>query len=159
MPKTYEKIATTTLGSAASSVTFSSISGAYTDLILVANYQCTNADQFLNLQFNSDSGSNYSNTNLFGDGSSATSNRTSNATAVRAAFYGSAQSNAIVQMMNYSNTTTNKTIISRDNTNTFVVSRANSWRSTSAINSIYIFPTGFNISSGSTFTLYGIKAA
>ena len=159
MPSTYTPIATTTLGSAASSVTFSSISGAYTDLILVANYQCTNADQFLNIQFNSDSGSNYSNTNLFGDGSSATSNRTSNATAVRAAFYGSAQSNVIVNIMNYSNTTTYKTTISRDNTNTFVVTRANLWRSTSAITSLYIAPSGFQISSGSTFTLYGVKSA
>ena len=32
---TYEPIATTTLGSAASTITFSSISGSYTDLILV----------------------------------------------------------------------------------------------------------------------------
>lgn len=159
MAKTYEKIATTTLGSNASSVTLSSIPATYTDLILVANYTVTNPDQFLNIQFNSDSGTNYSNTNLFGDGSSATSNRTSNATAVRAAFYGSSRSNAILNVMNYSNTTTYKTVISRDNTNTFVVTRANLWRSTSAVNSIYIFPGFFDIASGSTFTLYGIKAA
>jgi hypothetical protein len=35
MAITYEPIATTTLGSAAASVTFSSISGSYTDLVLV----------------------------------------------------------------------------------------------------------------------------
>jgi hypothetical protein len=159
MPSTYEPIATQTLGSAASSVTFSSIPSTYTDLVLVAAYECTNNDQFLNIQFNSDTGSNYSNTNLFGDGSSATSNRTSSATAVRAAFYGSGQSNAIVNIMNYSNTTTNKTVVSRDNTSTFVVARVNLWRNTSAISSMVIAPSGFNIASGSTFTLYGIKAA
>jgi hypothetical protein len=37
MAITYEPIATTTLGTAAASVTFSSISGAYTDLVLVCN--------------------------------------------------------------------------------------------------------------------------
>jgi hypothetical protein len=159
MPSTYTPIATTTLGSAASSVTFSSISGSYTDLILVANYTGSVSDQFLNIQFNSDTGSNYSNTNLFGDGSSATSNRNSNATAVRAAFYGSAQSNFIANVMNYSNTTTNKTVVSRDNTNTFVVSRVNLWRSTSAITSMVLAMSSGNIASGSTFTLYGVKSA
>lgn len=160
MPSTYEPIATQTLGSAASSVTFSSIPSTYTDLVLVMNYTVTGAnDQFINIQFNGDTGSNYSNTNLFGDGSSATSNRNSNATSVRAAFYGSAQSNAIVNIMNYSNTTTNKTVVSRDNTNTFVVSRVNLWRNTSAISSMVIAPSGFNLATGSTFTLYGIKAA
>jgi hypothetical protein len=159
MPSTYTPIATTTLGSAASSVTFSSISGSYTDLVLVANYTGSISDQFINIQFNSDSGSNYSNTNLFGDGSSATSNRNSNATAVRAAFYGSAQSNFIANLMNYSNTTTNKTVVSRDNTNTFVVSRVNLWRSTSAITSMVLAMSSGNIASGSTFTLYGVKSA
>jgi len=159
MPSTYEPIATQTLGSAASSVTFSSITGSYTDLVLVAAYTGSVSDQFLNIQFNSDSGSNYSNTNLFGDGSSATSNRNSSATAIRAAFYGSAQSNAIVNIMNYSNTTTNKTVVSRDNTNTFVVTRVNLWRNTSAITSLVLAMTSGNIASGSTFTLYGIKAA
>jgi hypothetical protein len=38
MASTYEPIATTTLGTATASVTFSSISGAYTDLVLVCRY-------------------------------------------------------------------------------------------------------------------------
>lgn len=159
MPSTYTPVATTTLGSSASSVTFSSISGTYTDLILVANYTVTNADQFLTVQFNGDTGSNYSYTNVYGEGTAAASDRVSNTTAGRIAFYGSDQSNLIVNIMNYSNTTTYKTSISRDNTNTYVVARVNLWRSTSAISSIYIFPTGFNIAAGSTFTLYGVKNA
>jgi hypothetical protein len=159
MASTYEPIATTTLGSAAASVTFSSITGTYTDLVLVCNYQLSTNDNFLILQFNSDTGSNYSNTNLFGDGSTATSNRNSSVTAVRAGFYGSAQSNAIVNIMNYSNSTTYKTAVSRDNTNTFVVSRVNLWRNTAAITSIVITTASPNLTSGSTFTLYGIKAA
>lgn len=159
MAKTYEKIATTTLGSAASSVTFSSISGAYTDLILIVNYEISVGNQFLTVQFNSDTGSNYSYTNIYGEGTAPASDRTSNASAGRLAFYGSAQSNVIANFMNYSNSTTNKTFVSRDNTNTYVVARVNLWRSTSAITSMVIGTTSGNITSGSTFTIYGIKAA
>lgn len=159
MASTYEPIATQTLGSAASSVTFSSITGTYTDLVLVANYQISTSNQFLTMQFNSDTGSNYSYTNLYGEGTAAASDRTSNATSGRLSFYGSNQSNAIASIMNYSNATTNKTIVSRDNTNTYVVTRVNLWRNTSAITSLVIGTSSGNITSGSTFTLYGIKAA
>lgn len=158
MATTYEKIATTTLGSASASVTFSSIPATYTDLILVCNYEISASNQFLDVQFNSDTASNYSFTNLFGDGSAATSARGSNLTAARLAFYGTSQTNAIVNFMNYSNTTTNKTFISRENTGTFVISRVSLWRNTAAINYMYIVTTSGNITSGSTFTLYGIKA-
>ena len=37
MASTYEKIATTTTTGSATTVTFSSISGAYTDLVLISN--------------------------------------------------------------------------------------------------------------------------
>lgn len=159
MPSTYEPIATTTLGSAASSVTFSSIPSTYTDLVLVSNYQLSTGDNFLIMRYNSDSGSNYSFTNVYGEGTAAASDRSSSQTSARIGFYGSNQSNSIVSIMNYSDTTTYKTAVSRDNTNTYVVSRVNLWRSTSAINSIVITTASPNINSGSTFTLYGIKAA
>jgi hypothetical protein len=63
--------------------------------------------------------------------------------------------------MNYSNTTTYKTIISRgDNPGFLVIALANLWRSTSAINIItMVSETGNNFVTGSTFTLYGITAA
>jgi hypothetical protein len=159
MPNTYDSIATQTLGSAASSVTFSSIPSTYTDLVLVSDYQLSTGDNFITIRFNSDTGSNYSFTNLYGEGTAAASDRSSNQTAGRIGFYGSNKSNSIVSIMNYSNTTVNKTAISRDNTNTYVVTRVNLWRNTSAINSITILTSGPNLNSGSTFSLYGIKAA
>jgi hypothetical protein len=67
----------------------------------------------------------------------------------------------IIQVMNYSNTTTNKTVLARagiagDRTRAIV----NLWRSTSAITSILIINNGsVNFVAGSTFTLYGIKVA
>jgi hypothetical protein len=156
---TYEAIATQTLGSAAASVTFSSIPGTYTDLVLVISYQISASNQFLQMQFNSDSGSNYSGTNLFGEGTAPASNRDSNLSFLRVGFYGSNQTNSIINIQNYSNTTTNKTVLSRENTDTYVIARVGLWRNTSAITSLVIGTSSGNITSGSTFSLYGIAAA
>jgi hypothetical protein len=159
MASTYEPIATQTLGSAAASVTFSSISSAYTDLVLICNFKLSVSNQTLNLQFNSDTGTNYSNTSIYGEGTAAASSRSTSATSASAAYYGSDQTNTIHSIMNYSNATTYKTILSRENTNTYVIARAQLWRSTSAITSMVISTTSGTINSGSTFTLYGIKSA
>jgi len=73
----YFSIATTTLSSTASSVTFSSIPSGYTSLQIRAMYKdVTNQGQWCqyNLRFNSDTGSNYWTHYLAGDGS-ATSAR------------------------------------------------------------------------------------
>ena len=63
--------------------------------------------------------------------------------------------------MNYSNTTTFKTILMRANNAALGVDAiVGLWRSTAAINEIKVFPTGgANFETGSTFSLYGIKAA
>ncbi len=74
MPTTYEPIATTTLGSAAATITFSTIPATYTDLRVVWVGTVTVADS-AGMRFNSDSGTNYSRTVLQGDGSAASSNR------------------------------------------------------------------------------------
>jgi hypothetical protein len=60
MTATYEKIATTTLGSTTATVTFSSISGAYTDLVLVERLVKSITGGSLQVRFNSDTGTNYS---------------------------------------------------------------------------------------------------
>ncbi|NBQ97859.1 MAG: hypothetical protein EBU12_06490, partial [Microbacteriaceae bacterium] len=57
---TYSQIASTTLGSAASSVTFSSIAATYTDLVIVVQAAVTAGSIALRMQFNSDTGTNYS---------------------------------------------------------------------------------------------------
>jgi hypothetical protein len=168
MATTYEPIATTTLNTATATVTFSTISGAYTDLILIASPVVVSGTPSLRIRFNSDSGSNYSNTTLSGDGSVATSGMESNITS---AYAGVSQisttagsSNSITHIMNYSNSTTYKTILERSNNSAEkVVASVSSWRNTNAITSIELaagssFPS-VNFASGSTFTLYGIKAA
>ena len=160
MASTYTPIATTTLGSSAASVTFSSISGIYTDLILVADtVNASGADNFL-LNFNSDTGSNYSVTRLSGNGSSAASSRATNQTVLQCGQVYSTRSNTIVHILNYSNSTTYKTTITRqNNAGNELLLNVNSWRSSAAITSILISTSSYNFSAGSSFTLYGIAAA
>jgi hypothetical protein len=157
---TYTPIATNTLGSATSSVSFSSFSG-YTDLVLVFQTKLT-ASNAIKVQYNSDTGSNYSYTRLYGIGSgSGSSDRASNASYFDAGFSASDTVNQIIQIMNYANTTTYKTALSRASTEggSQVFANAWLWRSTSAITSIQIAGASGNLDTGSTFTLYGIVAA
>jgi hypothetical protein len=159
---TYTPLATTTLGSAAASVTLSSISGAYTDLVLVCNATSSSGSpNGLFLQVNSDTATNYSSTRLYGTGSAAASVRESTTDRIMTGWTSSTgMTTMITHLMNYSNTTTYKTTISRTSDS---VSRVNAtvglWRSTSAITSIKLISEGTNFNSGSTFTLYGIAAA
>jgi hypothetical protein len=164
---TYTPIATTTLGSAASSVSFNSFAG-YTDIVIVAFAKATNAaDTSLAFQVNGDTGSNYSNTRLQGAGSTAVSERSSNQTSgnfsgnsFRIADTTGNFSPIIFNMMNYANTTTNKTFIARgNNASAGLGASVTLWRSTSAITSITIFPPAGQIDTGSRFTLYGIASA
>jgi hypothetical protein len=62
--------------------------------------------------------------------------------------------------MNYSNSTTYKTILSRGNvTGTGIDLNVSLWRSTAAITNITVTSFTSTYTAGSTFTLYGIKAA
>jgi len=163
MPITYEPIATNTLGSAAASVTFSTISGAYTDLVLIINSVAVSTTNNMDISFNGDTGSNYSRTRLSGDGSSAGSGRASSQTSIRLTGDGivtTGRSNHLVQLMNYSNATTYKTVLARANNTVYGLDAVvGLYRSTSAITSLTLFLTASNFDTGSTFTLYGIKAA
>jgi hypothetical protein len=161
--KTYEPIATQTLGSAAASVTFSSISGSYTDLVIICVSKGS-ASGSMRMQFNTDTGSNYSSTQLSADTSAGTavSAKFSNVSDIRIGYYQAGLSTTnflpcIIQLQNYSNTTTYKTALGRSAQNS--VATVGLWRNTSAISTIKLFEDGGNLQSGSTFTIYGIAAA
>lgn len=163
MPATYEPIATTTLGSTATSVTFSSISSAYTDLIIVTFIRGS-VNQNQNVRFNNDSASNYSNTYLEGDGTNAASGRRTSQTSLIDFGYlrttASTFSVNTIQVMNYSNTTTFKTALVRNNqADAAVATSVGLWRSTSAIDRVDLIAPSGSYQIGCTFTLYGIKAA
>ena len=163
---TYTPIATRTLSAATASVTFSSIPGTYTDLVLVAMPIKISSGGDMLLQVNSStSGTLYSFTTLMGAGGGLTaSTRVTGLNYVYTDYYSglsTAPTAHIINFMNYSNTTTFKTMLMRaNNAELGVDAIAGLWRSTDAINAINVFPTGgFNFEVGSTFTLYGILKA
>lgn len=161
---TYVALATQTLGSNTNTVTFSSISSAYTDLVIVANGTVTVNTDAPWLQFNGDTGSNYSTTILQGNGTSATSTRYTSQTKIfsnyQYGWYNGNNNTTIAHIMNYSNSTTYKTVLIRDTNPTADTSAGvGLWRSTAAITSISIIAGGSNFATGTTFSLYGILAA
>jgi hypothetical protein len=97
---------------------------------------------------------------MYGDGSSAVSGRASNNSGFFVAGLNGAQSVSKWDFMNYSNSTTYKTVLVRSdaaNWATFVTAAL--WRSTAAINAMSIAnASAGNFNAGTTFTLYGIKA-
>jgi hypothetical protein len=166
MTITYDKIATTTLSSTTNTVTFNSISGTYTDLVLIANVRKSGENgEAMFVTFNGDDGSNYSYTWLSGNGTSVNSYRVSNDNRIQV-YNQTTTANIftlnILNIQNYSNTTTRKTLIGRAGTDNLRVNGiVGLWRNTSAITSITLTPD-FYLSPtwqvGSTFTIYGIKA-
>lgn len=165
MASTYEPIATTTLNSATASVSFSSISGSYTDLVLIVSAWHETTGSQVALRFNGDTGSNYSYTRLLGNGTTASSERDTNKSTIFLGYVNNTATapNFICHIQNYANTTTYKTTLNRFNTTGNygnLGATVGLWRSTSAITSMSISAAdGGNFASGSTFTLYGIKAA
>ena len=158
MASTYEKIATNTLSSASSTITFSSISGAYTDLVLVINGALTGSAVKL-IKFNGDTAANYSITTLVGTSAGASSGEYAESY-IDVANSSTASFMNTVKIMNYSNTTTYKTFLARQDASTTTVEQiVGLWRSTAAITSFTITTSSNSVASGSTFTLYGILKA
>lgn len=166
---TYTKIATTTLTSNQTSVEFTSIPQTYTDLIIVfcGKAATTGGDVRCRVGNGSfDTGNNYSYTVLYGTGTTVGSARESSQPFCWLDSYGVPTNDnshvGIYQFIDYSNTTTFKTFLSRsNNASSGVDALVGLWRSTSAINQIQLALGGagtLNYASGTTATLYGIEA-
>jgi hypothetical protein len=159
---TYVAIAQQTLTGTSSGITFSSIPSTYTDLVLVAT-ALFSAQQSYRVQFNSDTATNYSDTELGGNGSTAFSTRNSSGNRMLLGYSASANVDNmnIINIISYQNTTTHKTAISRNaGAGGNVAVNVGLWRSTAAITSMLVFCyNGINYTAGSTFSLYGIKGA
>lgn len=182
---TYTPIETYTLGSPATSVTFgagNTLPQTYTDLVIIiqgiqdSSYSARN----MGIRFNSDSGSNYSSVQVLNASAGADANLDS--------LYGplingsgnttsGVFADGIINVQNYSNNTTYKSIIcyggtaaqytsGGSNVGTYVGFNASTWRNTNPVTQITLYATntsgagsGANWVAGSTFTLYGIQAA
>jgi hypothetical protein len=170
---TYEPIATTTLSSTANSITFSSIAASWTDLRVVFNVIAGSGGSGYvpAIRFNSDTASNYSTTELTGNGTTAASASTTGATSIQcAANNGAGMSTTIPHLytfdiFSYAGSTYKTALLtgSEDNNGSGVTSRVvGLWRSTSAITTITLNNGvgGTNqFAAGTIATLYGIKAA
>ena len=167
----FYQIATTTVGSGgASEIVFSSIPQDYTHLQIRGIPRITAAigDDWTRIQFNSDTGSNYSWHVLAGNGTAASSgNATSQSSMLYISTPGANRTASsfgigVVDILDYTNTNKFKTIraISGYDANgtgeTHLIS--GNWRSTNAITSIKVYPTTVNFAQYSSFQLYGIKA-
>jgi hypothetical protein len=166
MPKqAYEFISTQTLGSDTSTVTFSSIPQNYTDLVLIIDGTITSAEGGLVGRVGNgsiDTGTNYSTTFVFAGVDQLYSQRESSAARmiIGRASSSTASSSSIINYLNYSNTTTWKTVLARGNSSSYTIEQVATWRSTAAIDTLNVFPDSSRVfATGTVFTLYGIKAA
>lgn len=167
MAATFEPIASVTLGTAAQPE-FTSIPGTYTDLLIVVHYGMAQANDPMTIRFNGDTGTNYSNTILYGTGSAAGSYRDSSMPCGAAGTYYLGASTSIEQVssihiMSYANTNVYKTILESSGGAGKGAERGVSlWRSTAAVTSIKLGAnTSFsrNLAAGTTISLFGLAAA
>ncbi len=168
MPATYTLIASNTLSTSAASVTFSSIPGTYTDLLvrITARSSSSVTDFSLALKPNGSS-SNDSSTWLSGNGSTASSSRSTADFNMGRASGNSATANTFgsieLYIPNYT-VSANKPMSAfgaAETNATAVQMRTNAmlWSNTAAITSLEITTDGVgDFVSGSSFFLYGIKA-
>lgn len=159
----FTPLANITLGSSVTSVTFSSISGSYRDLVLISQISSGSDGDFW-IQFNGDTGTNYSTVYAGGNGSSTYSSTLTSAggyNSLVAYTSGSNGANIKVDIMDYSATDKHKTALMRgDKASTATEMLAGRWANTSAINSIKIlqYNTSRFFTAGSSFSLYGVSA-
>jgi len=159
---TYTALATTTLASSASTVTFSSIPSTYRDLVVVINVKATVGTAYPSMQFNSDTAANYYRVGMSGTSSGITS-FAGNVTRVNFGGYSAASTdfgyNAIAHIIDYSATDKHKTTLARSNqASSNVDAIAVRWASTSAVNSITFRLDAGSYDVGTTLSLYGIEA-
>lgn len=160
---TYIPIATQTLGSAASTITFSSIPSTYTDLRLVlTGHLATGYSP--QLQFNGDTGANYSTIFLSGTGSVANSTVTTSFNSVNLTSQNpwSQATNSLItaDIFSYAGSTQKNCLVcaSTDlNGSGAVEFGVTLWLSTAAITSITVFVNSDGTyATGTTATLWGI---
>jgi hypothetical protein len=169
----YDSIATTTLGSAQTTITFSSIPSTYTHLqirgIARATGSFTNADGLI--RFNSDTGANYAHHALYGDGANVTTTAGTSTTSGRFARNAQIANNNtascfsafVVDILDYANASkykTVRTLVGYDANGSGISELESSlWQSTSAVTQIDLTTDGGNFAQYSSFALYGIKGA
>ena len=164
MPATYEPIATNTLSSTQTLITFSSIPSTYTDLFVACQIQRTSATLNFRITVNNDTSALYSYTRFSGySNGGVASDRITGGANWQPWFNGAAFTNIssfTFNLMNYANTTTFKpALFMNADAGGEMTTTVGTYQSTSAINRIDFTAGSNSFAIGCTFTLYGIKAA
>jgi len=157
---TYDLLASTTLATAASSVTFSSIDQSYGDLIIIVNALGSTTLE-ARIRLNSDSGSNYNSVRMSGNGSTATSASLASQTSGSLSVIADATTGEAillkVEIQDYTATDKHTSILARANQSaTGAEATALRWASTAAVTAIEILTSTGNWAIGGTFNLYGV---
>lgn len=159
---TYTALATVTLPSNDSSITFSSIPSSYRDLVLVVTGTLINGSSSLLWRANGDSGTNYNYVEMRGDGSTGTSSSTKDENRGRFTVANVPTNQPFVlyaHFVDYSATDKFKPVLSRVNDASSLVSATmGRWDNTTAISSIELFISVYSYKAGTTLSLYGIEA-
>ena len=158
----YNLLETVSLTSSASSITFSGL-GAYSDykhLQIRYVYKPVSGNATLQGRFNSDSGSNYNNHTLYGNGSSVGSNYSAS-TEIYALGYANSLTGyegfGVIDILDYSNASKNTTTRAAWGRTDIIRLASGLWRNTSAVTSILLNTDASTFASGSRFSLYGVK--
>lgn len=156
-------LANLTLGTSATTVTFSSISSAYRDLVLVASCR-TNAQNSVGLRFSMNTTPSTRFNWLYGSGATASSNYDSQTFVTLSSGVIPLATNeyATVQidLMDYAQTNKNKcglTRMGKAGSGGVLIQNFN-FETTTAVTSLVIYPAFDAFGSGSTFALYGVSA-
>jgi hypothetical protein len=154
---TYTPLATVTLGSSASSVTFSSIPATYRDLVLVVEGFGSGGDAALMTLNGDTTNSNYSYVRMYGTGSGSGVSSAANAREIINIYTG--RGTHIIQIMDYSATDKHTTSLSRSSTaGTIVMAFASRWTNTAAVTSVSLSLGGSTFEPTTVLSLYGVIA-
>jgi hypothetical protein len=153
---TYTALATVTLGTATSSVTFSSIPATYRDLIVAIDQPAT-VESEMCLRLNGDTGSNYLRVWMEGTSGGATSGNQTTNDRLFLGNFGTVKCILRSNIMDYSATDKHKTLVSRaDGSGTKAT--ASRWANTAAVTSVTVLMNQNNVPSGTRIDLYGVIA-
>lgn len=165
-PSSYESIASQTLGSNTSSITFSSIPSTYKSLqIRFLAKDAFNGNVFLQVQLNADT-NDYTSHRLSGNGTAASAAGSVTQTGANIQINGTNYDTntftvGIIDIHDYATSGKNRTIrafAGADNNSAGIAGLWSSlWPYTTAVSSIKITSNGTNLNAGSVFSLYGIK--
>lgn len=161
----YESIATVTLSSSQSDITFSSIGTNWKHLQIRGRGFASSNGLSFRLRFNSDSTASYATHYLVGDGATVSAGAITSTTSIIA---GTAPESTTVagalvcDILDYANTNKNKTTRSlagadMNGAGGYATLYSGVWLNTNAITSVTLTLLANSFTSGSTFALYGIK--